>query len=147
MMAEKSLDKISHSLGINRKTTFDWCHKILSSLDQDEGKEFSGIKKVRKPSLSVLTKATGIWDLKACKRGSGHGDWGISKNKAIFIVTANRKNDLKHDVLRLQKAGKKGDRKESSQPHSTGHHTLYRQSHELQGVCDGQQVDTHAPKN
>lgn len=45
MMAEKSLDKISHSLGINRKTTFDWCHKILSSLDQDEGKEFSGITK------------------------------------------------------------------------------------------------------
>lgn len=143
MMAEKSLDKISHSLGINRKTTFDWCHKILSSLDQDEGKEFSGITKSEEAFFERFDKGY----LKACKRGSGHGDWGISKNKAIFIVTANRKNELKHDVLRLQKAGKKGDRKESSQPHSTGHHTLYRQSRELQGVCNGQQVDAHAPKN
>ena len=33
MVQEKSLDKISAELGINKKTAFDWRHKILASLD------------------------------------------------------------------------------------------------------------------
>jgi transposase-like protein len=43
MIEGKSLDKISVTLGINKKTAFDWRHKILSSLRQDAGNEFDGI--------------------------------------------------------------------------------------------------------
>ena len=43
MSEQKSLDKISAALHINKKTAFDWRHKILRSLKQDEGGSFSGI--------------------------------------------------------------------------------------------------------
>ncbi|PRX38997.1 transposase-like protein [Salegentibacter salegens] len=42
MINENSLDKISAALGINKKTAFDWRHKILASLVGDGG-EFTGI--------------------------------------------------------------------------------------------------------
>lgn len=43
MTERKSLDRISSALHINKKTAFDWRHKILGSLRQDDGKSFSGI--------------------------------------------------------------------------------------------------------
>lgn len=44
MMSEhKSLDKISAALHINKKTAFDWRHKILDTFNQDQGDSFSGI--------------------------------------------------------------------------------------------------------
>ncbi len=43
MLEEKSLDKIKEGLGINKKTAFDWRHKILSSIEQSEKGGFSGI--------------------------------------------------------------------------------------------------------
>ena len=46
MVQEKSLDKISAELGINKKTAFDWRHKILASLDtkdDDDQDDFRGI--------------------------------------------------------------------------------------------------------
>ena len=43
MSEQKSLDRISAALHINKKTAFDWRHKILRSLKQDEGGSFSGI--------------------------------------------------------------------------------------------------------
>ena len=43
MMEEKSLDKIKDALKINKKTAFDWRHKILSSLADSDGDDFTGI--------------------------------------------------------------------------------------------------------
>ncbi len=43
MVKEKSLDKIVSALGINKKTAFDWRHKILASLGADDGDDFTGI--------------------------------------------------------------------------------------------------------
>lgn len=43
MVEEKSLDKIVSALGINKKTAFDWRHKILASLGGDGGDDFTGI--------------------------------------------------------------------------------------------------------
>lgn len=43
MSEQKSLDNISSSLKINKKTAFDWRHKILGTFKQDEGSSFSGI--------------------------------------------------------------------------------------------------------
>jgi len=43
MLEEKSLDKIREELGINKKTAFDWRHKILSSFENIDKGTFSGI--------------------------------------------------------------------------------------------------------
>lgn len=43
MMEEKSLDKIKETLKINKKTAFDWRHKILASLSETGKDDFSGI--------------------------------------------------------------------------------------------------------
>ena len=43
MVEHTSLDKTSKKLKINKKTAFDWRHKILSSFEQDTGEEFEGI--------------------------------------------------------------------------------------------------------
>ena len=41
MMEEKSLDKIKIALSMNKKTAFDWRHKILASLSDTD--DFTGI--------------------------------------------------------------------------------------------------------
>ncbi len=51
MLEEKSLDKIKESLKINKKTAFDWRHKILASLTDTDQDDFTGITKVMKPSF------------------------------------------------------------------------------------------------
>ena len=43
MSQNKSLDKISSELRINKKTAFDWRHKILGTFRQDRGESFEGI--------------------------------------------------------------------------------------------------------
>ena len=43
MIKGKSLDKTSAALHINKKTAFDWRHKVLSSLEQDSGDKFDDI--------------------------------------------------------------------------------------------------------
>ena len=43
MLQEKSLDKIKVALSINKKTAFDWRHKILASLSETDKDDFTGI--------------------------------------------------------------------------------------------------------
>jgi len=43
MAQEKSLDEIKETLGINKKTAFDWRHKILSGLEESGKEKFTGI--------------------------------------------------------------------------------------------------------
>lgn len=43
MHEQKSLDKIKSVLHINKKTAFDWRHKILSSFQEVEKQDFNGI--------------------------------------------------------------------------------------------------------
>ena len=43
MHEQKSLDKIKEVLHINKKTAFDWRHKILSSFEDVEKQDFNGI--------------------------------------------------------------------------------------------------------
>ena len=43
MLQEKSLDKIKEQLLINKKTAFDWRHKILSAIDPKDKEGFTGI--------------------------------------------------------------------------------------------------------
>ena len=43
MSEEKSLDKIKSELLINKKTAFDWRHKILASLSDVDKDDFTGV--------------------------------------------------------------------------------------------------------
>jgi len=43
MMQEKSLDKIKVALSMNKKTAFDWRHKVLASLSDSDKDYFTGI--------------------------------------------------------------------------------------------------------
>ena len=43
MEQELSLDKIKEKLGINKKTAFDWKHKVLSGLEDVDKGNFKGV--------------------------------------------------------------------------------------------------------
>jgi len=43
MALEKSRDEIKKTLGINKKTIFDWRHKVLSGLEESGKERFTGI--------------------------------------------------------------------------------------------------------
>lgn len=51
MVQEKSLDKIKVALSINKKTAFDWRHKVLASLSDTDKDDFTGITEVMKRSF------------------------------------------------------------------------------------------------
>lgn len=94
MSEQKSLDKISATLKINKKTAFDWRHKILGAFKQDEGSSFSGIVESDETFFEESEKGNRHLARPPRKRGSSPKNPGISDNKAKVIVTADRKNDL-----------------------------------------------------
>lgn len=94
MSEQKSLDRISAALHINKKTAFDWRHKILRSLKQDEGGSFSGITESDETFFEKSDKGSRHLGRKPRKRGGGGKGKGASKDKVTVIVTADRKNDL-----------------------------------------------------
>ncbi|WP_281644678.1 IS1595 family transposase [Bacteroides zoogleoformans] len=94
MSEQKSLDKISAALHINKKTAFDWRHKILRSLKQDDGCSFSGITESDETFFDKSDKGCRHLKRKSRKRGGECRIKGLSKDKATVIVTVDRKNDL-----------------------------------------------------
>jgi transposase-like protein len=95
MIQGKSLDKISAKLCINKKTAFDWRHKILSSLEQDRGNEMAGIVESDETFFEESEKGNRSLKLKrpGRKRGSSASEIkkrGISDNKVAVIATADR---------------------------------------------------------
>ena len=70
MINEDSLDKISETLKINKKTAFDWRHKILASLG-DDGKEFTGSPRATS-SFSCAPRRG--WTQKGANPGKGAAD-------------------------------------------------------------------------
>jgi len=64
MIEHCPLDKIRKQLNMNKKTTFDWRHKILSSYEQDKGSEFEGVVESDETFLNNLKKVTVIYSEK-----------------------------------------------------------------------------------
>lgn len=91
---KKSLDRISAALHINKKTAFDWRHKILRSLKQYEGVSFSGITESDETFFDKSDKGCRHLKRKPRKRGGEVKGKGISTDKATVIVTADRKTTL-----------------------------------------------------
>lgn len=91
MAVQKSLDKLSSLLRINKKTAFDWRHKVLGTFKQDEGSTFSGIVESDECFFEESEKENRYLERPARKRDRVLQKPGISDDKAKVIVTADRK--------------------------------------------------------
>lgn len=69
MVKEESLDKIKVKLSINKKTAFDWRHKILSSIATKDNGGFSGITESDETFFLHSEKGKQIINRIARKRG------------------------------------------------------------------------------
>jgi len=112
MIEGKSLDKISGILGINKKTAFDWRHKILSSLGQDRGDEMDGIVESDETFFEESQKGNKhIIGRAGRKRGSSTypnkgKKRGISDNKAAVIATSDRQGGMNLSLATMGRIGK-----------------------------------------
>jgi transposase-like protein len=112
MIEGKSLDKISGTLGINKKTAFDWRHKILSSLGQDRGYAMDGIVESDETFFEESQKGNRhIVGRCGRKRGSSTGldkgkKRGISESKAAVIATTDRQGGMSLSLATMGRIGK-----------------------------------------
>jgi len=95
MIEHTSLDKTSKKLKINKKTAFDWRHKILSSFEQNTGDEFEGVVESDETFFEHSEKGNKRLNRPARKRGTQGKNRGTGKNKATVIVSKDRKKSLK----------------------------------------------------
>lgn len=94
MMEEKSLDKIRDALNINKKTAFDWRHKILSSLPDTDGDDFTGITESDETFFLKSEKGREAVGREARKRGGASSKRGTNDEHVAVIVTQDRKQGL-----------------------------------------------------
>ena len=80
MYQEKSLDKIKEALSINKKTAFDWRHKILASLQDIDEDTFTGITGSDETFFLNSEKGKPVTDRAPRKRG------GKSKFKPALCI-------------------------------------------------------------
>ena len=109
MLEGKSLDRISSTLGINKKTAFDWRHKILSSLGQDKGSEMGGIVESDETFFEDSSKGKRTLERAGVKRGSSTSKKkkpGISENKVAVIATVDRGSGVSLCVAAMGRIGK-----------------------------------------
>lgn len=101
MIQEKSLDKIVLELGINKKTAFDWRHKILASLSNKDEDFFSGITESDESFMLRSEKGMKVEYRKPRKRGGKSKKRGISKDHVAIIATQDRNSLLDLSVATL----------------------------------------------
>lgn len=97
MVAEKSLDKIKTELQINKKTAFDWRHKILSSLTPTEPGVFKGITESDETFFRFSPKGQRKKVDKTKKKGkpfSAKRKRGIGSDQVKVIVTQDRNKEM-----------------------------------------------------
>ncbi len=101
MLKEKSLDKIKGELYINKKTAFDWRHKILSSLAETEKDFFTGITESDETFMLFSEKGKKNLPRKGRRRGTKAKKRGISNDLVAVIVTADRAGQKELSVATL----------------------------------------------
>lgn len=107
MHEQKSLDKIKAVLHINKKTAFDWRHKILSSFEDVEKQDFNGIIESDETFFLKSDKGSKQLTHKGRKRGGTSSKRGISNDQVAVIVTADRKGSMDLSVATMGRIGKK----------------------------------------
>ena len=101
MLKEKSLDKIKEELNINKKTAFDWRHKILSSIEETDKGSFTGITESDETFMLLSEKGKQSLDGKGRKRGAKAKKRGISDEQVAVIATADRAGQYEFSVATL----------------------------------------------
>jgi transposase-like protein len=107
MHEQKSLDKIKSALHINKKTAFDWRHKILSSFQEIEKQDFNGIIESDETFFLQSDKGSRNLKHKGRKRGGTSSKRGISDDQVAVIVTADRKGTMDLTVATMGRIEKK----------------------------------------
>lgn len=107
MHEQKSLDKIKSALQINKKTAFDWRHKILSSFQEVEKQDFNGIIESDETFFLQSDKGNRNLKHKGRKRGGTSSKRGISSDQVAVIVTADRKGTIDLSVATMGRIEKK----------------------------------------
>jgi len=107
MYQEKPLDKIKTTLNINKKTAFDWRHKILSSFEDVEKKDFNGIVESDETFFLQSEKGSKSLNRSGRKRGGNALKRGISNEQVAVIVTADRTGTMDLTVATMGRIGKK----------------------------------------
>lgn len=101
MLQEKSLDKIKETLCINKKTAFDWRHKILSALQDTDKDDFTGITESDETFFLDSRKGQSVTDRTSRKRGGKSKSKGISNDQVAVIVTQDRNAQLDLSVATM----------------------------------------------
>jgi transposase-like protein len=101
MLEGYSLDKLSKTLCMSKKTAFDWRHKILSSLEQDKGNSMNGIVESDETFFEGSEKGNRQLTRRLSrKRGASSSSSdhpkkrGVSSNKVAVIATADRQGGM-----------------------------------------------------
>jgi transposase-like protein len=144
MEEEKSLDKIKVELGINKKTAFDWRHKILSGVENTGKGPFQGITESDETFFLISEKGTKQTSRRPRKRGGRAKKRGISSEQVAVIVTTDRLSEVDMTVARIGRIKKMdiqkaiGDRTSSQTILCSDSHVSYK------GFAIDQKIEHHA---
>ena len=106
MRMETSLDEITENMGISKQTAFNWRHKILSGLQNNDKDNFNGITESDETFFLQSEKGKKKIDVKPRKRGGKASKRGISNEQVAVIVTTDRKNELDMTVATMGRISK-----------------------------------------
>ncbi len=144
MLEEKSLDKIKQALHINKKTAFDWRHKILSSVENSEKKSFQGITESDETFLLFSEKGNRKLTRPGKKRGGKAKKKGISNEHVAVIATADRAGQQDLSVATIGRL-KKSDIENTIGARITGKTILCSDSHvSYKGFAKDKSIEHHA---
>jgi len=144
MEQELSLDKIKVNLGINKKTAFDWRHKVLSGLENVDKGNFKGVTESDDTFFLQSSKGRKLEDRPPRKRGGAASKRGINNEQVAVIVTADRDRELDLSVARFGRI-KKIDIERAIGPRVSKETILCSDSHvSYKGFAIDNEIEHHA---
>ena len=102
-----SLEKTRIKLAINKKTAFDWRHKITASLNPIEQADFKGITESDETFFLHSLKGSPSMKRAARKRGEKASKRGINNEHVATIVTIDREKNIDLKVACMGRITKK----------------------------------------
>jgi transposase-like protein len=98
-----SIAKCAELTGVSIQTSFDWRHKVLSSLQSLSPAKFEGISESDDIFFNYSEKGSKTLSRKPRKRGNHGIKQGISDDKVAVILTCDRKS---HKDFKVAKRGR-----------------------------------------
>lgn len=95
-----SIAKCAKLTGISIQTSFDWRHKVLSSLQSLSPEKFDGISESDDIFFNYSEKGSKSLTRKPRKRGNHGIKQGVSEDKVAVILTCDRKNNKDFQVAK-----------------------------------------------